>query len=473
MLDDTKIGLVLGVPFGGRPVVPQWAVRFGSLQWPLNTGRAICAIYNQPIAEARIQIVEGAIAKGAKYVAMLDDDTEPPLDWLIRATSILGQYEPEGFRVVGGIYVARTDHPQPIVYRGNSQGAFWDWKAGEVFECDGIGTGCILISTEVFKHLPRPWFKTVAEHYSPGTRPTIGNFISDDLWFCELVRKAGFKILADGGVLCRHWDWKTGKAYQLPADSYPMRGRSPAEMALKLGNQDSLLSRIAHADPSLCVESFQIEARKMLEHPDDWAGTLPCATQELPPQPDPSSNWLTEGERAWLTQQAVSRKFIVEIGSHVGTSTRVLADATQGRVLAVDDWKGPRDSNRVAPGDYYEEFCSNLADHLRTGRVAALRMDHGTFAEQLDVAVIYRDCDMVFIDGGHKYAEVKRDIAGWLKVPGKRLLCGHDVNMRGVFDAVNEMLPECANVPGTTLWYAQVDVPKSAEAPETQKEWRV
>jgi len=66
--------------------------------------------------------------------------------------------------VCGESIVQRLIRRSPIVYRGNGQGAFWKWARWEIFECTGIGTGCMMIKTELFQHLEEPWFKTVHEY---------------------------------------------------------------------------------------------------------------------------------------------------------------------------------------------------------------------------------------------------------------------------------------------------------------------
>jgi predicted SAM-dependent methyltransferase len=50
-----------------------------------------------------------------------------------------------------------------------------------------------------------------------------GEMWTEDLWFCKLVTDAGWKILADGGILPNHWDAKTGTSYNLPPTAKPLQ----------------------------------------------------------------------------------------------------------------------------------------------------------------------------------------------------------------------------------------------------------
>ena len=99
-----------------------------------------------------------------------------------------------------------------------------------MFECTSIGTGCMLIKTEVFEQIERPWFKTVDKIDSedgPGVQ------MNDDMYFCQKVREAGFKILADANVICTHWDWDSEssdfKFYMMHEGCYPIRPVTESE----------------------------------------------------------------------------------------------------------------------------------------------------------------------------------------------------------------------------------------------------
>jgi hypothetical protein len=216
-----KMGLVVGLPTRGLKVGFEWSLCLAGQNYPLNCNRWVTPCKGKPIAEARTKIAKFAIKEKAKYLWFLDDDVAPPFHACRKLMYDLEQAD-DDVMVAGGIYASKEDLPAPMVFNGNGTGPFWKWKKGELFECSGIATGCMLIKTEVFDKIPEPWFETIDR--MPNGRQAMES-MTDDLYFCEKVKAAGFKILADGGVLCVHWDYSTDPPtpYALPEDSYPMK----------------------------------------------------------------------------------------------------------------------------------------------------------------------------------------------------------------------------------------------------------
>ena len=143
--------------------------------------------------------------------------------------------------------------------------------------------------------------------------------------------------------------------------------------------------------------------------------------------------WMTAPELEWLATQALDHERILEIGSHLGRSTVALADNTAGTVTAVDDWRGPRDVNG-SPKNWFEDFKRNIRGRLNIGPV---RMDHAQLADYHPA----NRPDMIFVDGDHAYASVKRDLLWAVKVADERtLICGHDFERPEVARAVHEVL---------------------------------
>ena len=206
----TKTGVALAV-VSGRGSCPIQMLPSVVLQgWPTNVNFTILTILGKDVDAGRTTAVEQAMEAGVKYLWFLDDDTVPPQDAARHMMKVFAEHPKAA--VVAGIYTTRAAPPEPIVYMTQGAGAFWDWKAGEVFKCWGIGTGCMMIDLDVFRYLDKPWFQT---RHDAEVRET------DDLFFCELVNQAGFEVWAHGGVLCHHYDLERGTIYMLPRGSKP------------------------------------------------------------------------------------------------------------------------------------------------------------------------------------------------------------------------------------------------------------
>jgi precorrin-6B methylase 2 len=153
-------------------------------------------------------------------------------------------------------------------------------------------------------------------------------------------------------------------------------------------------------------------------------------------------------ELEWLAEQARQHMRIVEIGSYKGRSTVALAANTHGIVVAVDDFYGPREIEMLGRESIYDTFLRNTADFCN---VCVVKANH---AELPDPGFAP---DMVFIDGGHEYEAVARDISYWLPrlAPGG-LLCGHDFTwFEGVARAVRELVPGFEVAPNTSIWFRE------------------
>jgi len=399
-MTNPQMGVVVGIPTS-RPVTPEWAVGLATQNFPTNTNVCYAPIRGLPVDEARELIVKGAQDLKCPIIWMIDDDVEVPLGTCRQLLQTIRQAA-DDVMVVAGIYPSRgNDNPEPIVYQQNGHGAFWKWKKNTIFEVTGtIGTGCMMIKTELFNHIEKPWFKTIDSEHGK---------ITDDVWFCEKVVKAGFKILADAHVICTHWDNATMKPYNMPEDSYPM---------------------------------------------------LPKGKEFLKDLPD---GWMSITELDWLTEEAARHKRIVELGSYMGRTTVALASSTKGEVWAIDDFRGLRNTKFNGPekeiarhmsyqDDLFERFQKNIAGHEN---VKVIEADHADLAKMPPEWIRGKDedkPDMVFIDGGHEYEEVKRDILAWKErlAPGG-LLCGHDSNWPGVRRAIDELIPGWMQGPGA-IW---------------------
>ncbi len=168
------------------------------------------------------------------------------------------------------------------------------------------------------------------------------------------------------------------------------------------------------------------------------------------------TGWMTEAELKWLAQMASTRKRIVEIGSWKGRSTRAMTDnmSDDARIISVDTWRGSDEEvhktelGKHPEGWLLKEFKRNLAG---SHPVQIFQMT------SLEAAAALQNVrfDMIFIDAGHDYESVKKDILAWRPLLAQGgLFCGHDYPYAGVTPAVDELLPN-SYIGADTIWVAQ------------------
>lgn len=156
----------------GRAVLVQWK---------------ITNIRSSNLAESRHLLAKASIESGADYVLFIDSDMKFPPETMVR---LLSHQLPIvactcATRVAGAVVrgsactVDDDNRLRPVGPNSN-----------ELVEADRVGTGVLLVATEVLKKIPLPWF------LFPWDDKTQ-SFNGEDYYFCEKVRAAGFKIYVD------------------------------------------------------------------------------------------------------------------------------------------------------------------------------------------------------------------------------------------------------------------------------------
>lgn len=154
-------------------------------------------------ARARNNIAEKAIEGGYDYVLMIDSDTVVP-DYTLASF-----FETEPGDLLLGIYPRKddshktelfsfscSDYTEANRYGFNELRKMCDIHNAYRMKVMGGGFGCALISVELLRRLPKPWFLYV-------TYPN-GEALSEDLYFCEQMHKIGADIRIDTRVFCGH-----------------------------------------------------------------------------------------------------------------------------------------------------------------------------------------------------------------------------------------------------------------------------
>ena len=137
--------------------------------------------------------------------------------------------------------------------------------------------------------------------------------------------------------------------------------------------------------------------------------------------------WCKRNELHYLAEMASRSNFTIEVGSHAGRSTTVLSNSR--RLVCVDHFKDEA---------IFEKFAKNTADYKN---IQFIKKDSVEAAKDFPDSC----ADVVFIDAGHEYAEVKADIkAYWEKLGiGGRMIChDHIHEFPGVIRAISEFRQE-------------------------------
>lgn len=150
------------------------------------------------------------------------------------------------------------------------------------------------------------------------------------------------------------------------------------------------------------------------------------------------AGWMSFKEQLFLFTQAGNMESVIELGSWKGKSTHAICSSGCPDVVAIDTWMGskaePSAHAQAKDGSVFEEFKRNVG-HFKNLTIIKDDINNAV----LDIPD--KSVDMIFIDAGHTYEEVREDIRKW-KGKAKILLCGHDYvsGWPGVKQAVDEEL---------------------------------
>lgn len=226
-----SLGILIGVPSNGRKVQTEWAMGFVSQMYPPGTCVEYVVMRKTDLCEARNQLVKMALKNKRKYIWFVDDDIILPGSCFVRLLHAIENYPNAG--AIGGIYVTKTDPAWPLIFERLGDTPMVRFKLGHVFPVEGIGTGCMLIKTEVFSKLPEPWFEFACQIPKDGENWSTDQdnpsacgsmFLGEDLGFCKKLNGIDYKVLAHGGILCGHID-DEGLIYGLNAE--PLENQTP------------------------------------------------------------------------------------------------------------------------------------------------------------------------------------------------------------------------------------------------------
>jgi hypothetical protein len=139
------------------------------------------------LPSSRQGLVEEALEADCTHILWLDSDMVFPKDALVR---LLEHKEP----IVAANYAKRRLPIEPTAAHRKPDGEvellFTTADSSGVQEALYAGMGCMLVETDVYKMLPRPWFNL---WYGAAD----GQFAGEDVFFCYHARHSGVVVLID------------------------------------------------------------------------------------------------------------------------------------------------------------------------------------------------------------------------------------------------------------------------------------
>ncbi len=154
-----------------------------------------------PTDVARNEICAAALQDGCDYLLFLDCDMVHPSDLverllLVDQPVVTARYHLKKPPFAACVFMHDRVTPGPRQYRTIHFGR-------GVFEIHACGAGALLIRRDVLTAIAERkghnWFR-----YQRGPTPPHDFSVSEDIWFCEQARAAGFSIWCDWELECGH-----------------------------------------------------------------------------------------------------------------------------------------------------------------------------------------------------------------------------------------------------------------------------
>jgi hypothetical protein len=187
----TNYNLAIAIPLTFPMVNSSFFDSFALMQKP--DGYIYCRESNGPLDKLRNNLVIQAMNHYCSHMLMMDVDQVYHPQTITRLLS-------HNLPVVGALVHRRYPPFDPLLLRGEI-GTFKtvdNYEDGELVEVDATGTGCLLINMDVFENIAAPWFKFIE-------RPKDeGGLIGEDIYFCKLLKEAGYKIHVDTSIELGH-----------------------------------------------------------------------------------------------------------------------------------------------------------------------------------------------------------------------------------------------------------------------------
>ncbi len=209
VVEEKVIKVLVGIPLKGHTPAQSYHDRM--LMWKNLGGQeavdffekknprfifALGAVGEMLVPYARERLAESAVESGCDYLFMIDDDMMAPPDLFYKLAA-------HGKDIIAPLAFTRNPDHKPVIYEtiegfdrsSNSKYGLTrfavNYPRNSLVQCDAVGFGAVLIKTEVFKRMPKPWFFGMEQ-------------TGEDITLCLKAKKYGFTTWMDTSVKLGH-----------------------------------------------------------------------------------------------------------------------------------------------------------------------------------------------------------------------------------------------------------------------------
>lgn len=253
--------LVLGIPSAGHPAAPFVQSLQGLTLPPQITAFENKTATGNFVPAQRELLAEFALASGADFLLMSDDDMVIPPDAIGR---LLEPFSDPSTGLAGALYYSR-DGSRPMAVAGwdpnDTTGAAIPAFDKTPTSVDGVGFGLVMIRVRALSTMAVPFFPV--QIYIERARARV-RVCNEDYLFCKRLRDAGWNVMLHPDVRCGHFDRESGKTYPLAWE--PSHETNVERMMVRrpdgsVGMQpfDGSLGRTAEAHITAAVEYLFVD----------------------------------------------------------------------------------------------------------------------------------------------------------------------------------------------------------------------
>lgn len=202
---------LIAVPMVDRAVPPALQKALRGTKFDVRTTK------NVGQAHARTRLVSEAIEGGYENIFFIDSDMSPHQD----LDGLIESFYMYSLPVVSALTSSKGASHQLLLFKKHphitypilDSSMYVENKVQKVY---AIGFGACLISTEVFKTMDMPWFKTNWEYVIPETQEakTVGGVeMGADFYFSIQCNKYNIPLHVDCGQIVHHMEMDPGSSY--------------------------------------------------------------------------------------------------------------------------------------------------------------------------------------------------------------------------------------------------------------------